>query len=93
MINPFDVLRVFFPLLLGLALGYILRREKKRLNLDRLIFWVILLLVFSLGFAVGSNNELLAVMPDAGLKALVLSALTLIFTILFVKALDKTVRA
>lgn len=93
MINPFDVLRVFFPLLLGLALGYILRREKKRLNLNRLIFWVILILVFSLGFTVGSNNELLALMPDAGLKAVVLSGLTLIFTILFFKALEKMVRA
>ncbi|MEM3601297.1 MAG: LysO family transporter [Candidatus Bathyarchaeia archaeon] len=92
MVNPLDVLRVFIPLFLGLVLGYILRRGKKRLNLDRLIFWVILFLVFSLGFTVGSNNELLAVMPDAGFKAVVLSAMTLIFTILFIKALGKMVR-
>jgi hypothetical protein len=50
------------------------------------------MLIFSLGFSIGSNSELLAVMPKVGLNAAVLLTMALLFSILFVKAARKLVK-
>lgn len=86
-----DVAILVFPLVVGIALGYFLR-EKKLLNLGRITSVIILVLIFSLGFSMGSDSELLAVMPHVGLTSMVLLALALFFSILFVKAFRKLVR-
>lgn len=83
-----DLARLIFPLVVGICLGYFWR-EKKRLKLDKMASAVILILIFSLGFAVGSNSELLAVMPSIGLAAIVLLAMVSFFSILFLKVARK----
>ncbi|MEM3055476.1 MAG: hypothetical protein QXM52_07215, partial [Candidatus Bathyarchaeia archaeon] len=67
-------------------------RERKHLNLGKITSGIILVLIFSLGFTMGSNGELLAVLPNVGFRAIVLLATVLIFSILFVKAARKLVR-
>jgi hypothetical protein len=89
--NLLDVARLVLPLVTGIVVGYFLR-EKKRLNLGKIISGIILVLIFSLGFTMGSNGELLAVMPNVGVTTIVLLALALFFSILFVKAAKKLVR-
>jgi CHASE2 domain-containing sensor protein len=84
-----DLVRLLVPLAVGIALGYFLRR--RRLNLDKITSGIILVLIFSLGFAMGSNGELLAVMPHVGLTAIVLVVMALLFSIVFVKAARKLV--
>jgi hypothetical protein len=86
-----DVARLVLPLVMGIVVGYFLR-EKKRLNLGKIISGMILILIFSLGFTMGSNGELLAVMPNVGVTTIVLLATALFFSILFVKAARKLVR-
>jgi ammonia channel protein AmtB len=86
-----DVAGLVLPLVMGIVVGYFLR-EKERLNLGKIIFGIILILIFSLGFTMGSNGELLAVMPNVGVTTIVLLAMALFFSILFVKAARKMVR-
>lgn len=86
-----DVVILVFPLVVGIAVGYFLR-ERKRLSFGRITSGIILVLIFSLGFSMGSNSELLAVMPHVGLTSMVLLALALFFSILFVKAFRKLVK-
>ena len=62
-------------------------------NLERLSLGVIVVLIFSLGFGIGSNNQLLAALPQVGLQALVIAGLAIAFSIVFVKAGKKLVRS
>ncbi|MCS7114308.1 MAG: hypothetical protein RMJ15_07465 [Nitrososphaerota archaeon] len=80
-----DVFRLLVPLAVGICFGYFWR-EKGRLKLGKAASGIILVLIFSLGFAMGSNNELLAIMPRMGLTAVVLLAMASFFSILFLKA-------
>ncbi|MCJ7423966.1 lysine exporter LysO family protein [Candidatus Bathyarchaeota archaeon] len=78
-------------LVAGTSMGYILR-NRRRINLNNASFAVIVILIFSLGFSVGSNGELLDSLPKVGLNAIVIALLTIAFSLLFVKAIRKTVR-
>ncbi|MEM3054265.1 MAG: hypothetical protein QXM52_00965 [Candidatus Bathyarchaeia archaeon] len=86
-----DIARLVLPLVMGMVVGYFLR-EKKCLNIGKITSGIILVLIFSMGYAMGSNGELLAVMPTVGLTAIVLLTTALFFSILFVKAARKLVR-
>jgi hypothetical protein len=79
------------PLIAGILLGYVLR-NKKRVNLSQVTFGTIIVLIFSLGFSIGSSNELLSAMPRVGLNAVVILTLTILFSVVFVKATRKMVR-
>ena len=85
------MLNLIVPLIAGILLGYVLR-NKKHVNLSRVTFGIIIVLIFSLGFSIGSSNELLATMPKVGLNAVVVLTLTLLFSVVFVKAARKMVR-
>jgi uncharacterized membrane protein YbjE (DUF340 family) len=82
------VLNVILPLIAGIVIGYFLR-NKKHMDLQKVTFGAILTLIFSMGFAIGSNNDLLESMPATGLNALVLVALVMLFSVLFLKAFTK----
>jgi membrane protein DedA with SNARE-associated domain len=90
-LNPIDLLRLVVPLIAGMLLGYSLR-GKRHINLNGVVFWTIVFLIFSLGFSIGSSNELLSSMPKVGFNALVILSLALLFSVFFVKAAGKLVR-
>jgi hypothetical protein len=90
-ITMFDVITLTVPLIAGILLGYVLR-NKKHVNLSRVTFGTIIVLIFSLGFSIGSNNELLGAMPRVGLNAVVVLILTLLFSVVFVNVTRKIVR-
>ena len=83
--NPMTLLNLIIPLAAGILVGYLLR-NRKRIKLDKASLAVIVILIFSLGFGIGSNNELLNAVPKVGFNALVISVLTILFSIAFVKA-------
>jgi len=85
------MLNFIVPLIAGILLGYILR-NKKHVNLSQVTFGTIIVLIFSLGFSIGSSNKLLGAMPKVGLNAVVVLTLTLLFSVVFVKAARKMVR-
>jgi uncharacterized membrane protein YbjE (DUF340 family) len=85
------MLNLIVPLIAGILLGYVLR-NKKHVNLSRVTFGTIIVLIFSLGFSIGSSNELLSAMPKVGLNAVVVLTLTVLFSVVFVKAARKMVR-
>ncbi len=92
MFNPLTLLELIIPLIFGVISGYLLRKRKLP-KLDKLSLGVIVVLIFSLGFGIGSNNELLAALPQVGLQALVISSLAILFSIAFVKAGKRLVKA
>ncbi|MGA2766760.1 MAG: LysO family transporter [Candidatus Bathyarchaeia archaeon] len=77
------------PLVAGMLFGYFLR-EKRRVNLGKLTFGIILVLIFSLGFGIGSNSELLNSLPEVGLSAVVIASLAIVFSVILVKAVKRT---
>jgi len=77
------VLVLVVPLALGIACGFLLR-GRKIVNLSRVTFGVILVLIFSLGFTIGSNNDLLTSLPSVGVSALVMALLAIGFSVFFV---------
>ena len=82
MIN-ITVLFLVIPLAAGMLVGYLLR-EKKKINLDKTTLAIILMLIFSLGFTIGSDNDLLASMPRVGVSALAMAVSAIAFSVLFV---------
>ena len=92
MLNPITLLNLIIPLAAGILLGYLLR-NRKRIKLDKASLAVIVILIFSLGFGIGSNNELLNAMPKVGFNALIISVITILFSIAFVMAGRRMVRA
>jgi uncharacterized membrane protein YbjE (DUF340 family) len=78
------------PLIVGLFLGYLLR-ERKKVNLAKVTSGIILILIFSLGFSIGSNNELLGSIPNVGLNALLMALLAIGFSVLFVALIRRRV--
>ena len=92
MFNPITLLTLIIPLAAGIGLGYLLR-NRKHVKLDKASFAVIVILIFSLGFGIGSNNDLLSALPNVGFNALIISVLTILFSIAFVKAGRRMVKA
>jgi uncharacterized transporter YbjL len=89
-----DVLTVVYlmiPLLAGIFVGYLVR-GKKKVKLDKASVAVIVLLIFCVGFSIGSSNELLSAMPTVGLQALLICVLAVAFSIAFVVVGRKLVK-
>ena len=86
-----SMLNLMVSLIVGMLLGYFLR-ERTKVNLSKVTVGSIVVLIFSLGFSIGSNNELLSSMPRVGLNALVILLLAIFFSVIFVKAARKMVR-
>jgi len=79
------------PLVAGVSLGIALRR-KRQANLSKVAFGIIIVLIFSLGFSIGSNNEVLSSLPRVGVSALVIAFLAILFSIIFVELIRRKVR-
>ena len=92
MFNPLTIVYLIVPLAVGVSGGYLLRNRKVP-KLEKLSVAIIIILIFSLGFGIGSNSELIAALPQVGLQALVLATLAIIFSIAFVKAGRKLVKS
>ena len=85
------MLNVIVPLIAGIMVGFLLR-NRKRIDLGKVSFGAIIVLIFSMGFSIGSSNELLQSMPKIGLNALVMVGLALFFSVVFLKVFQKMVK-
>ncbi len=86
-----SALTLIIPLIAGILLGYFLR-HKTHFKLVKVTLVNIVALIFSLGFSIGSNDELLSSMPNIGLTALGISILAIAFSVFFVKLARSKVR-
>jgi uncharacterized membrane protein YbjE (DUF340 family) len=84
-------LNIIVPLIVGITIGYLLR-NKKHIDLGKASFGVIIVLIFSMGFSIGSNNELLQSMPRIGLNALVMVGSAMFFSVIFLRVFQKMVK-
>ena len=85
------MLNVIIPLVAGILLGFFFR-DRRRLNLGKVTFGAIIALIFSMGFMIGSNNELLASMPRIGVSAVVIMLLSVFFSVVFAMVARKLVK-
>ena len=88
--DPLTFVYLIVPLVLGILLGYLLR-DRKLPKPDKASLAVVVILIFALGFGIGSNNELLSSLPQVGAQGLVIAVLAILFSIAFVKAGKKLV--
>lgn len=86
-----NLINLIMPLIAGILLGYFLR-NKKHVKLDKVIFWAIIALIFSLGFSIGSNSKLLNSLPTVGVTAIIISVMTILFSMFFLKIARKAVK-
>jgi len=86
------LLYIVGSLIAGIVLGYLLQRGKRRVDLSRVTFGVIMLLIFSLGFSIGSNDDLLGSLSRVGAAAVMIMLLAVGFSVVFVKAAGRLVR-
>jgi hypothetical protein len=77
-----SVLFLIVPLVAGIVTGFLLR-EKRHVDLGRVNVAIILVLIFSLGFSIGVNKELLSSLPRVGVSAFVMASLAIILSVLF----------
>jgi hypothetical protein len=91
MLLDLSMLYLTFPLVAGILLGHFLR-GRKQVNLNKVTYGIIGVLIFSLGFSIGSNNDLLASMPRVGLSAFVMSVLAIAFSVLFVTLITRRMK-
>ncbi len=84
------IVYLIVPLALGILLGYLFR-DRKMPKLDKASLVIIFVLIFSLGFGISSNSELLASLPQVGVQATVIATFAIIFSIAFVKIGKKLV--
>jgi hypothetical protein len=85
------MLFLIVPLVAGIVVGFALR-GRKRVDFGRVTFGVILVLIFSLGFTIGSNSDLLGSLPTVGVSAFVLAVLAIGFSVFFVVLVRRKVR-
>jgi hypothetical protein len=88
--NPLTLVYLIVPLIAGILSGYLLR-DRKLPKTEKASLAITVILIFSLGFGIGSNNELLAALPQVGVQGLVIAVLAILFSIAFVKAGKKLV--
>jgi len=82
---------LLIPLIAGILLGFFLQ-NKKRFNLSKINFAIIIVLIFSMGFMIGSNNELLASMYKIGFDSIIIVLLSVSFSVILVMAVTKVVK-
>ncbi len=91
MLFSLSLLGLTVALFAGVGFGYLCRR-KRHVDLNKVSSGIIVLLIFSLGFSMGSNNELLASMPVIGFKALVMVFFAVLFSVLFMKVIKNVAK-
>ncbi len=76
------MLYLTIPLVAGIVAGFLLR-GKIRVDVSRLSVATVLVLIFSLGFSIGMDSELLNSLPRVGVSALVMASLAIAFSVFF----------
>jgi uncharacterized membrane protein YbjE (DUF340 family) len=89
MMLNFTILLV--PLVAGILTGYALRK-KWHADLSKATSAVIMVLIFSLGFSMGSNNDVLSSLPRVGWNALFMAVLSIVFSIATVELVRRKVK-
>ncbi len=86
------MLYLTIPLVAGIVAGFLLR-GRRRVDVSRVNLPVILVLIFSLGFSIGVNRELLNSLPRVGVSALGMASLTIAFSVFFTALVGRKLKA
>jgi uncharacterized membrane protein YbjE (DUF340 family) len=67
-------------------------RKKWHADLSKATSAVIIVLIFSLGFSIGSNDDVLSSLPRVGWNALFMAVLSIVFSIAIVELFRRKVK-
>jgi uncharacterized membrane protein YbjE (DUF340 family) len=79
------------PLVAGILVGYALRK-RWHANLNKATLAIVMVLIFSLGFSIGSNDDVLSSLPRVGWNAFFIASLAIVFSIALVELARKKVK-
>jgi hypothetical protein len=85
------MLYLTIPLAAGIIAGFLLR-GKRHADVSRVNVAIILVLIFSLGFSIGANSELLNSLPRVGISALIMAFLAIAFSVFFTALVGRKLR-
>lgn len=88
----FSVFYLIVPLAAGIVAGFLLR-GKRRVDISGVNVAVILVLIFSLGFSIGVNRELLNSLPRVGVSGLAMASLSIVFSVFFTVLVGRKFKA
>lgn len=81
------MLKILGILVLGVGVGFLLRRHLSLRILSKGIMWLIYLLLLILGIAVGSNETIISNLGTIGVKGAVIAIVAVIGSMLMAKLL------
>lgn len=86
------MLTILLFLLLGMGVGFVLRRRRKALEwAAKAAHWMVYLLLFFLGLSVGLNDTVIAALGSLGVQALVLSVGAVVGSVLTAVIIERWV--
>jgi drug/metabolite transporter (DMT)-like permease len=86
-----SVFYLAIPLVAGIVAGFLLR-GKRRMDTGKVSIVIILVLIFSLGFSIGVNRELLSSLPQVGFSALTMAFLAIAFSVFFIALVGRRLK-
>ena len=88
----FSAFYLTIPLVAGIIAGFLLR-GKRHVDVSRVNVAIILVLIFSLGFSIGADSELLNSLPRVGVSALAMASLAIAFSVFFTALVGRKLKA
>ncbi len=77
------MIKVLLIMIAGIVAGYLLRRKEKTIKwLNKSALYIIFLLLFFMGIAVGNNPTIMENLGTIGLKGLILSVFALLGSVM-----------
>ncbi len=85
------MIATLFLLLLGTLFGLLIEKNKRIVNLtNKLLLFVIYLLLFSLGISIGKNKILIKIFFKVGLESLIIAMFGIMGSAIFAYIIQKT---
>lgn len=81
---------IFLPIIVGIAIGYLLRNRSIAKHSNKLLNIVIMLLLFFLGVSVGNNEQVVNNFGTIGIDAFILTVGGTLGSLLCAKLISKT---
>ncbi|MEM1575365.1 MAG: LysO family transporter [Nitrososphaerota archaeon] len=82
------MLPFFLSLLAGIFLGYLLRRKEKIFSVDKILSFIVILLIFFTGIKIGSTNEIKS-MGNIWFESIIFSIFSIFCSILIAMFIEK----
>lgn len=82
------MLPFFLSLLVGILLGYFLKKKGKFFSVDKILSFIVILLIFFTGIKIGSTNEIKSI-GNIWFESIIFSIFSIFYSILIAMFIEK----